>query len=192
LDGVASNCNFICNIPCKYRKIHLTAIQCSMLGFAMCWLNTLIGYAKSGHVHNMAYIKDPTACWYGNPFDSSFPFAFLCNFTLGSNGTWAYNPPFENASIFPWGIWFGWCVGIVHHDSFPPPSSKRNATPWGPSFQTFDSIPFWFAKVCFDRCTHNEVIHIDHYEKLHISHLCNVHTRIGLTFHKLNAFEKCI
>ncbi len=44
LDGVALNCNFICNIPCKYRKIHLTAIQCSMLGFAMCWVNTLIGH----------------------------------------------------------------------------------------------------------------------------------------------------
>ncbi len=58
-----------------------------MLGLAMCWLNTLIGYAKSGRVHNMAYIKDPIACWYGNPFDSSFPFAFLCNFDLGSNGT---------------------------------------------------------------------------------------------------------
>jgi hypothetical protein len=87
LDGVAPNSDFICNVPCKYWKIHLMAIQCSMLGFAMCWLNTLIGYAKSSHVHNMAYIKDPTACWYGNPFDSSFSFAFLCNFTLGSNGT---------------------------------------------------------------------------------------------------------
>jgi len=53
LDGVAPNCNFICNVPCKYRKIRLTAIQCSMLGFAMCWLNTLIGYAKSGRVHGI-------------------------------------------------------------------------------------------------------------------------------------------
>jgi hypothetical protein len=26
LDGVAPNCNFICNVPCKYRKIRLTAI----------------------------------------------------------------------------------------------------------------------------------------------------------------------
>jgi hypothetical protein len=65
----------------------VTAIQCSMLGLAMCWLNTLIGYAKSGRVHNMAYIKDPIACWYGKPLDSSFPFAFFCNFTLGLNGT---------------------------------------------------------------------------------------------------------
>jgi len=87
LDGVASNYNFICNVPCKYRKIHLTAIQCSMLGLAKCWLNTFIGYAKLSRVHNMAYIKDPTTCWYGNPFDSSFPLTFLCNFTLGSNGT---------------------------------------------------------------------------------------------------------
>jgi hypothetical protein len=53
LDGVAPNSNFICNVPCKYRKIHLTAIQCSMLGLAMCWLNTLIGYAKSSRVHNI-------------------------------------------------------------------------------------------------------------------------------------------
>jgi hypothetical protein len=83
LDGVAPNCNFIYNVPCKYRKIRLTTIRCSMPGLAMCWLNTLIGYAKSGHVH----IRDPTACWYGNPFNSSFPLAFLCNFTLGSNGT---------------------------------------------------------------------------------------------------------
>ncbi len=33
LDGVAPNCNFICNVPCKCRKIRLMAIQCSMLGF---------------------------------------------------------------------------------------------------------------------------------------------------------------
>ncbi len=26
LDGVPPNCNFICNIPCKYRNIHLMAI----------------------------------------------------------------------------------------------------------------------------------------------------------------------
>jgi len=36
----------------------------------------------------------------------------------------------------------------------------------------------------------NEVIHIDHNEKLHISHLCNVHTRIDLTLHKFNAFSE--
>jgi hypothetical protein len=35
LDGVAPNCNFICNVPYKYRRIRLTAIQCSLLGFAM-------------------------------------------------------------------------------------------------------------------------------------------------------------
>ncbi len=87
LDGVALNRNLICKLPCKYRKIRLTAIQCSMLGLAMCWLNTLIGYVKSGRLHNMAYIKDPTACWYGKPLDSSFPFAFFHNFTLGLNGT---------------------------------------------------------------------------------------------------------
>jgi hypothetical protein len=95
------------------------AIQCSMLGLAMCWFNIVIGYVKSRCVHNMAYIKDPTACWYGNPFDSSFPFVFLCNFTLGSNGTpMGLQSSIENTSIFPWGIWFGWCVPIVHHDSF--------------------------------------------------------------------------
>jgi hypothetical protein len=26
LDGVAPNCNFIYNVPCKYWKIHLMAI----------------------------------------------------------------------------------------------------------------------------------------------------------------------
>ncbi len=36
LDGVAPNCNFICNVLCKYQKIRFTAIQCSMLGLAMC------------------------------------------------------------------------------------------------------------------------------------------------------------
>ncbi len=36
LDGVPPNCNFICNVLCKYQKIRLTAIQCSVLGFAMC------------------------------------------------------------------------------------------------------------------------------------------------------------
>jgi hypothetical protein len=36
LDSVALNCNFIYNVPCKYQKICLTAIQCSMLGLAMC------------------------------------------------------------------------------------------------------------------------------------------------------------
>ncbi len=87
LNGVALNYNFIYNVPYKYLKIHLTTIQCSMLRLAMCWLNTFIRYAKSNRVHNMTYIKDPTACWYGNPFNSSFPFAFFCNFTLRSNGT---------------------------------------------------------------------------------------------------------
>jgi len=124
-----------------------------MLGFAMCWFNTFIGYAKSGCVHNMAYIKDPTACWYGNPFDSSFPFAFLCNFTLGSNGI----PMGLQSSIWKrFNIslrYLIWLLRRVHHDSFPPPSPKRNATPRGPSFQTFDSISLWFTKVFFNRCT---------------------------------------
>jgi hypothetical protein len=55
--------NLKCKVLCKYRKMRLTTIQCSRLGLAMCWFTTLIGYAKSGRVHNMAYIKDPTACW---------------------------------------------------------------------------------------------------------------------------------
>ncbi len=38
----------------------------------------------------------------------------------------------------------------------------------------------------------NEVIHIDHNEKLDISHLYNIHTMIGLILHKFNAFEKHI
>jgi hypothetical protein len=25
-----------CNVPCKYRKMRFTAIQCSRLGLAMC------------------------------------------------------------------------------------------------------------------------------------------------------------
>ncbi len=28
--------NLNCKVACEYRKMHLTAIQCSMLGFAMC------------------------------------------------------------------------------------------------------------------------------------------------------------
>jgi hypothetical protein len=28
--------NLNCKVPCKYQKLHLTAIQCSMLGLAMC------------------------------------------------------------------------------------------------------------------------------------------------------------
>ncbi len=55
--------NLNCKVPCKYQKMQLTAIQCSRLGLAICWLTTLIGYAKSDRVHNMAYFKDPTACW---------------------------------------------------------------------------------------------------------------------------------
>ncbi len=46
-------------IPCKYQKMCLIAIQCSRLGLAICWLITLIGYAKSDRIHNMAYIKHP-------------------------------------------------------------------------------------------------------------------------------------
>ncbi len=55
--------NLNSKVPCKYWKMCLTVIQCSRLGFAMCWFTMLIGYAKSDQVHNMAYIKDPTACW---------------------------------------------------------------------------------------------------------------------------------
>jgi hypothetical protein len=29
-------CNLNCKVPCKYQKMHLTTIQCSRLGLAMC------------------------------------------------------------------------------------------------------------------------------------------------------------
>jgi hypothetical protein len=35
-------------VPCKYRKMRSIVIQCFGLRLAMCWLTTLIGYAKFG------------------------------------------------------------------------------------------------------------------------------------------------
>jgi hypothetical protein len=56
--------NLNCKVPCKYWEMHLITIQCSSYGLTMCWLLImLIGYAKFGWVHNMAYIKDPTIYW---------------------------------------------------------------------------------------------------------------------------------
>jgi hypothetical protein len=122
-----------------------------MLGLAMCWLNTFIGCAKSGCVHNIAYIKDPITCWYGNPFNSSFPFTFLCNFNLGSNGT----PMGLHSSIQKcFNISLKYLIWLMHKSHslqfFSPPSLKKNATLQGPSFQIVDSTPLWFTKVCFD------------------------------------------
>jgi hypothetical protein len=45
----------------KYQKMRLITIQCFRLRLAMCIM--LIRYAKSGQVHDMAYMKDPIACW---------------------------------------------------------------------------------------------------------------------------------
>jgi hypothetical protein len=154
LDGVAPKCNFICNIPYKYWKIHLMAIQCSMLRLAVCWLNTLIKYAKLGRVHNMAYIKDPIACWYGNPFDSSFPFTFLYNFTLRLNGTLM---GLHSSIQKRFNISLRYLIWLMHRSCWSwflfTSISKKNVTPLGLSFQTYDLIPLWFVKVCFDRCT---------------------------------------
>jgi hypothetical protein len=90
-----------------------------MLGLAMCWLNTLIGYAKSDHVHNMAYIKtqplvDMQILWIHHFHSHSFVVSLWDRMEL----QWVYIIPFENHSIFSWGIWFGWCIGVVHHNSF--------------------------------------------------------------------------
>jgi len=117
-------------------------------------LNTLIGYAKSGCVHNMAYIKDPITCWYGNLFYSSFSFAFLCNFTLGSNGT-PMGLHSSNSKRFNISLrYLIWLMRRSRSSRFLSTSiPKRNAIPQGPSFQTFDLVPLWFAKVCFDHCT---------------------------------------
>ncbi len=41
-------CNWNCKVPCKYRKMRSIVIQCFGLRLAMCWLTTLIGYAKFG------------------------------------------------------------------------------------------------------------------------------------------------
>jgi hypothetical protein len=87
LDYSVPNHNLNCNVPCKYQKMHSTTIQCSMLILTLCWLITLIGYAKFGRVHNMVYIKDPTTFWYNTLIISSFSFVFyFFNFIFESNG----------------------------------------------------------------------------------------------------------
>ncbi len=77
--------NLNSKVPCKYWKMCLTTMQCSRLGFAMCWLTTLIGNAKSSRIHNMAYIKGPTTYWYETFTISSSLFTFFFNFGLGSS-----------------------------------------------------------------------------------------------------------
>jgi hypothetical protein len=54
-----------CNLNCEcLANIEECAwLQSNVLGLDMCWLTTLIGYAKSNRVHNMAHIKDHTSCW---------------------------------------------------------------------------------------------------------------------------------
>jgi hypothetical protein len=125
-----------------------------MLRLAICWLNTFIGYAKSGHVHNMAYIKDPTACWYGNPFNSSFPFTFLCNFTLGSNGI----PMGLHSSIQKcFNISLRYLIWLMRRSRwlrflFTSIPKKKCDSPRS-FFSNFWLSFSWFAKICFDHCT---------------------------------------
>jgi hypothetical protein len=51
-------------VPCKYRKILLTAVLWRCHGFEAYLLTTDIAKAMSGLVPSVAYTKDPTADWY--------------------------------------------------------------------------------------------------------------------------------
>ncbi len=53
---------------------------------------------------------------------------------------WVYILLFKNVSIFPWSIWFGWCLRVVHHDSFSPPSQKEMQLPKVLHFFTLEKL----------------------------------------------------
>ncbi len=102
LDGVAPNSNFICNVPCKYRKIHLTAMQCSMLGFTMCRLTHLLGMPSrvmctTWHTSRTQPLVDTEIPLIHHFHSHSFVTSLWDRMEL----QWAYIPPLKNASIFP-------------------------------------------------------------------------------------------
>ena len=59
---VLPNCKQALEEPRKYLKIHWTAFQYSLSGFAM---YLLIVYDKFRSEHTIAYVRDPTALEYG-------------------------------------------------------------------------------------------------------------------------------
>jgi hypothetical protein len=96
LDGVASNYNFICNIPYKYWKICFAAIQCSMLGLAMCWLTHLMGMPSwvmctTWHTSRTQLLVDVEILSIHHFHLHSFVTSLWDKMEL----PWAYIPPFE-------------------------------------------------------------------------------------------------
>ena len=51
-------------VPFKYHSIHLTTLQCSILGLLIYLLTTPTTWAISSHVHTIAYIRLPTTDEY--------------------------------------------------------------------------------------------------------------------------------
>ncbi|KAG0611940.1 hypothetical protein M758_7G178200 [Ceratodon purpureus] len=59
--------NLDSKVPCKYRMMRLTALQCDGPALDMNWLTMLTANARSGRVATMAYINEPTLVLYGIP-----------------------------------------------------------------------------------------------------------------------------
>ncbi len=68
----------------------------------------------------------------------------------------------------------------------------RNASRQDLSFQTFEKVLPLLAKACPYYCNQDEIINIDDNEKFHVSDLHNIHVKICITLHKLNAFQESI
>ncbi|KAG0578916.1 hypothetical protein KC19_4G059900 [Ceratodon purpureus] len=83
--------NLNSKVPCKYRMMRLTALQCDGPALDMNWLTMLTANARSGRVATMAYINEPTPVLYGIPsispsMASNSSNESFINFTFTSSG----------------------------------------------------------------------------------------------------------
>src|ERR1700678_698702 len=87
------------SVPFIYRRIRFTAVQCVLLKFVAYCDNLIVGFAISGQVHSIRYMREPIASRYGMSFVSSFLFSsFFLSVTVVSpgvfNGLQSWRPNF--------------------------------------------------------------------------------------------------
>ncbi|KAG0604857.1 hypothetical protein M758_9G013900 [Ceratodon purpureus] len=83
--------NLYSKVPCKYRMMRLTALQCDGPALDMNWLTMLTANARLGRVATMAHINEPTPALYGIPsispsMASNSSNESFINFTFTSSG----------------------------------------------------------------------------------------------------------
>jgi len=75
------------SVPFIYWRICFTAVQCVLLKFVVYCHNFIMGFAISGRVHSIRYMRELIASWYGMSCVSSFLFSsFFLSITAISLG----------------------------------------------------------------------------------------------------------